>query len=115
MRTLALPRKKKKKPSLHPNLLLSSDYRPQWPDNKRIDLSLPPFHCICCVYFLCILNLSPFKGVDNVCDLSARRRQLRAPTINGGAKNERSANSENAPPVELPMSFDATPLCKKNA
>lgn len=113
MRTLTLQRGEKKHPSLRPNLPLSSDYRPQWPDHKRTDLSLPPFHCICCVYFLCILNLSPFKGVDNVCDLSARRRQLQAATINGGRRTSARRNFETPPPVELPMSFDAAPFVRK--
>lgn len=63
-------------PSLYPNLLLPSDYCHEWADNKRKDLSLPPFHSICCVYFPCILNLSPFKGTDDVCYLSVRYSQL---------------------------------------
>lgn len=50
-------------PSLCPNLLLPSDYCHEWTDNNRKDLSLPPFHSICCVYFPCILNLSPLKAL----------------------------------------------------
>lgn len=53
-----------------------SDYSREWADNKRADLSLSPFHAVCCVYFPCILNLPPLKSVDGVCGLSVRRRQL---------------------------------------
>lgn len=53
-----------------------SDYSREWTDNKRADLSLPPFHAVRCVYFPCILNLPPLKSVDGVCGLSVRRRQL---------------------------------------
>lgn len=91
----------KKKTSLHPNLLLPSDYRPQWPDDKRMDLSLLPFHCICCVYFPCILNLSPFKGGDNVCDLPVRRWQLQAPTINAGLRT----SARQTPKLRRPLNY----------
>lgn len=82
-----------REPSLRPNLLLPSDYCHEWADNKRGDLSLPPFHSVCCVYSPCILNLSPLKATDNVCYVSVRYSQLQRDN-KLPAKKQHSVNSE---------------------
>lgn len=84
-----------------PNVLLASDYGLEWIDIHRKDLSLPPFHSICCVYFPCILGIG---------DLSARYSQLQA----NKKHRLRSISLQTwciVQLVELPMSCHNLPLC----
>lgn len=70
----------------HPPILICffpSDYCCEWSDNERKDLSLPPFYCICCVYFPLYITFVSFKKHGQscaICTVLAAATQ----TINAG-------------------------------